>query len=607
MEPERLLKQYFGHSGFRPGQKELIDALMSGRDVLGVMPTGAGKSVCYQLPALMLPGMTLVVSPLISLMKDQVTALKEAGIPAVCLHSAMTEEERKSAYFQVKDGRCKLLYTAPERLEVPGFQKLLTGCTISLLAIDEAHCVSQWGQDFRPSYLKIAEFMDQLPHRPAVGAFTATATGPVKEDIVRLLGLQDPLRVTTGFDRPNLYFEVVTPSDKQAFLNTYLAQRPGQSGIVYCATRRAVESVCAALRENGFSAGMYHAGLPAEERRRAQEDFVYDRIPIMVATNAFGMGIDKSNVNFVAHYNMPKNPENYYQEAGRAGRDGEPATCTLLYSPADVRTARYLIENASDNEMLTTDEQEAVHREDLRRLQQMIAYCTTDRCLRRFLLHYFGEKAPRRCGGCGNCVGSAVQCDVTVDAQKVLSAAARIVRLHPGGLPEQDILALLLGEEDPAHPELSALPTFGAMKDEGRKRAEDCLALLSERGYLTEGADGGLIPSESAKEVLFRGKHLYQLKKRPLRMEGKKPALPAEVDDVLLERLKKLRQQVALRSGVPAYVVFSDATLLDMAGRKPATEAQFLQVSGVGSVKAARYGKDFLKEIAAWRAERSGH
>ena len=399
------LKQYFGHSEFRFGQEDLVDALLAGRDVLGVMPTGAGKSVCYQLPALLLPGITLVLSPLISLMKDQVASLTQAGIPAAFINSTLSPEQYREVFRRARRGAYKLIYAAPERLETPDFLRFAQEVEISLLAVDEAHCVSQWGQDFRPSYLKIADFLQQLPYRPPVGAFTATATRQVKEDIQQLLLLRDPLCLTTGFDRPNLFFEVVRTRDKEGWLEHFLDSRPGQSGIVYCATRKAVEAVCAALTACGVPAARYHAGLPEEERRRSQEDFEFDRVRVMVATNAFGMGIDKSNVSFVVHYNMPKDVESYYQEAGRAGRDGSPAHCALLFSAQDVRTARFLIDHTADNEELPEEEREQLRLRDLNRLDRMTSYCKTTGCLRAFLLRYFGQEAPESCGACGNCSG----------------------------------------------------------------------------------------------------------------------------------------------------------------------------------------------------------
>ncbi len=406
MDKRQTLRRYFGHEDFRPGQEPLVDALLSGRDALGVMPTGAGKSMCYQVPALMLSGVTLVVSPLISLMADQVAALKAAGVPAAYLNSTLTPRQMDLALERAAQGAYKIIYVAPERLETPSFLRFAMNAPISLLAVDEAHCVSQWGQDFRPVYLRIADFVDHLPRRPAIGAFTATATARVREDVIRHLRLVNPVSVTTGFDRPNLFFEVLRPKKRDDALLQVLRGRENQSGVIYCATRKAVETVCDKLILRGFRAARYHAGLSDEERRKSQEDFQYDRIQVMVATNAFGMGIDKSNVRYVIHYNMPRSMEAYYQEAGRAGRDGEGADCILLYSGQDIFTARWMIEHAQPNEELSAAEQAHVRRLDMERLQRMIDYCTKDECLRGSILGYFGESAGENCGHCSFCCGT---------------------------------------------------------------------------------------------------------------------------------------------------------------------------------------------------------
>ncbi len=400
------LRHHFGHDGFRPGQEKMVDALLSGRDALGVMPTGAGKSMCYQVPALMLPGITLVISPLISLMADQVAALKAAGIPAAYLNSTLTPRQMDLALERACQGAYRIIYVAPERLETASFIAFARSVRISLIAVDEAHCVSQWGQDFRPVYLRIADFVDLLPVRPVMGAFTATATERVRQDIIRHLRLVNPESVTTGFDRPNLYFEVIRPRKRDPALLRILADKRDQAGVVYCATRKAVEDVCDFLNEEGFQAARYHAGLSDEERRRSQEDFQYDRVQVMVATNAFGMGIDKSNVRYVVHYNMPRSMEAYYQEAGRAGRDGEKAECILIYMAQDIFTAKWMIENSEPNPQLSAAEQADVRRLDMNRLQQMIDYCTGDHCLRSRILRYFGENAADACGDCSWCSGS---------------------------------------------------------------------------------------------------------------------------------------------------------------------------------------------------------
>ncbi len=414
MDKRQTLRRYFGHEDFRPGQETMVDALLSGRDALGVMPTGAGKSMCYQVPALMLPGVTLVISPLISLMADQVAALKAAGVAAAYLNSTLTPRQMDLALERAMQGAYKIIYVAPERLETPSFLRFAMNASISLLAVDEAHCVSQWGQDFRPVYLRIADFVDQLPRRPAIGAFTATATERVREDVIRHLHLVNPVSVTTGFDRPNLFFEVLRPKKRDDALLQVLRGRENQSGVIYCATRKAVETVCDKLTLRGFRAARYHAGLSDEERRKSQEDFQYDRIQVMVSTNAFGMGIDKSNVRYVIHYNMPRSMEAYYQEAGRAGRDGEGADCILLYSGQDIFTAKWMIEHAQPNEELSAAEQANVRRLDMERLQRMIDYCTRDGCLRGSILRYFGEQTEEGCGHCSFCCG--VRWEETEDA-----------------------------------------------------------------------------------------------------------------------------------------------------------------------------------------------
>lgn len=605
MEKISLLRTFFGHGSFRTGQEPLIDAVLSGRDVLGVMPTGAGKSVCYQLPALMMQGLTLVVSPLISLMKDQVGALLQSGVPAAYLNSSLSQGE----YFDVMDrtrrGVYKLLYVTPERLLTDSFLALVKEVPISLLAVDEAHCVSQWGQDFRPSYLQIPEFIRQMPKRPVVGAFTATATQQVKEDIVKLLLLQDPLRITTGFDRPNLFFRVTKPRNKSDWLITFLQERPQESGIVYCATRKLVEAVCEDLNTKGVSAARYHAGLSDEERLQNQKDFVNDTVRVMVATNAFGMGIDKSNVGFVVHYNMPKDIESYYQEAGRAGRDGSKAQCVLLFAPGDVSTAKYLIFNTQDNEALTDSEQELIRQRDLRRLEQMTGYCKTAGCLRAYLLRYFGEEYPEECGSCGNCQSGLEQRDITVEAQKILSAVARAERKYRHGVGVNAIVLMLSGsrERKVSQLGLDRLPTYGIMKDTDRRLIRDYTDFLIQEGYLR--TDGGEYPvvrlAQNARGVLANGERVTYLYRKPKEIE---PAHPVTVGNTengpLYEELRALRRQLAAEAKIPPYMVFSNATLEDMADRRPVDMEGFLQVSGVGEAKAKKYGKVFLKKLREW-------
>ena len=602
MDKHAVLKQYFGHDAFRPGQEALVDGILSGRDALGIMPTGGGKSLCYQVPALLLPGVTLVISPLISLMKDQVASLEAAGVSAGFLNSSQTLEESRQVWGRVRRGECRLLYVAPERLENARVLELAAELVIPLVAVDEAHCISQWGQDFRPSYLKIADFVAQLPVRPVLAAFTATATAQVQEDVVRQLDLRTPVRVVTGFDRPNLFFDVRRPRKKLPELLALLEERRGRSGIVYCATRSNVEKVWAELESRGFSAARYHAGLDEEERRISQEDFQYDRRQIMVATNAFGMGIDKSNVSFVLHYNMPKNLESYYQEAGRGGRDGEAADCVLLYGAGDVATARVL---------LTHGEGGDPEPRELERLNAMVDYCKTNDCLRGRILDYFGQPHPDRCGGCGNCQGMFSQADVTVQAQMILSCIKRVRDRLGYYVGAALIVQVLRGGHSQRIKELGLdqLSTYGLMREETRERVRaylDCLE-AAECVY-TETEHGTLRPGPRANTVLFHGERVHMLSRverqteAPVRQKAERvPAAPP--DQSLLAALRAERTRLARQEGVPPYIIFSNAALADMAARVPRTPEEFLEVSGVGQVKARRYGSAFLAVIAAWREE----
>ena len=601
MEKLTLLKQYFGHSGFRPGQEPLVDALLSGRDAMGVMPTGAGKSVCYQLPALLLPGLTLVLSPLISLMKDQVAALAQAGIPAAYINSSLDAEEYRAVYRQIRRGECKLLYIAPERLQAEGFRRLLEELPVSLVAVDEAHCVSQWGQDFRPSYLEIAELVRSLPVRPPVGAFTATATPDVKADIENLLALRDPLRAATGFDRENLYFEVRQPSDKKAALLELVKSRPGKCGIVYCATRKAVEEVCRFLRDRGIDAARYHAGLEPEERRQSQEDFLYDRAQVMVATNAFGMGIDKSDVRYVVHYNMPKDMESYYQEAGRAGRDGLPSTCVLLYSGQDVRTGEYLITHAEAREDLDSAAAERLRERDLQRLRQMAAYCHTRHCLRQYILRYFGQDAPDYCGSCYSCLHNFKEVEVGREARAIVRCVAETGQRFGAGA----IVETLCGADTDRVRKyrMERQAHYGALGDLTQREVRERIRFLLDEGILSlsPGQYPVLLLGERAEDVARNGPALYMRT-----VEEARPAaavrrpVPTELEGgqaELFGRLRALRARTARRQGVPAYVVFSDKTLREMAVLQPRTMEELRTVSGVGDAKASRYGEAFLGEI----------
>ena len=616
MDQYEALKYYFGHSQFRQGQEALIDAILSGRDVLGIMPTGGGKSLCYQIPALVLEGVTVVISPLISLMKDQVAALSEAGIQAAYLNSTLTTQQMQLVYQRAREGAYQLLYVAPERLDTAEFSALMEQISVPLVAVDEAHCISQWGQDFRPSYLNIAAFVQRLPRRSVVAAFTATATQEVQDDIVRLLELRDPLRVVTGFDRPNLFFDVRRPKQKTPVLIRLIQERQDKSGIVYCSTRSAVERLCKNLCAKGIAATRYHAGLDEEERRQNQDDFQFDRKTVMVATNAFGMGIDKSNVGFVIHYHMPKSLEAYYQEAGRAGRDGEPADCILLYSNGDVKTAQYLIEN-SGNELLTQEEQDDIRQRDYDRLNAMIGYCKTTRCYRSYILSYFGQNAPASCGNCGNCKGDYENRDITVHAQMILSCVLRI-RQRTGyyvgkgmvihtlrGSKGQRVLAMGLDE----------LSTYGLLPQLSVREIRDEIEFLEQEGYLrTNPEHQTLEPSKTASAILFEGKKVSM----PIRVDrieeetgdgrkGPKKAAGELPEDAkgLYNVLKALRMKLAQEQDVPAYIVFSNATLTDMAVKAPRTMPEFLGVSGVGEVKAEKYGEAFLKAIAVYQRNAS--
>lgn len=595
-----VLKEYFGHDSFREGQNRITDSLLGGRDVLGIMPTGAGKSICYQVPALMFDGITIVVSPLISLMKDQVSALVQSGVAAAYINSSLTHAQYLKVLQNTESGKYKIIYVAPERLCAPAFLGICRNLNISMVAVDEARCVSQWGQDFRPSYLKIPDFIDALNSRPVVGAFTATATGAVRDDIKTLLRLVSPLVVTTGFDRPNLFFSVMQPKNKSIELMKLIKERKNESGIVYCSTRKAVEEVCELLQKNGFAATRYHAGLDENERRRNQDDFVYDRATIMVATNAFGMGIDKSNVSFVIHYNMPKNMESYYQEAGRAGRDGRSADCILLYSAKDVRTNQFLINNSEPNPDLTEDEQEEVRRRDRERLKQMTFYCTTHKCLRKFILEYFGDKGPERCEKCSNCLSNHENTDITVDAQKIMSCVARTGQRYG----KKVICDVLRGSKNERliSAGLSRQSTYGIMADCPEKRLRDIIDHLCESGYMTAQGDEYPILKLAPKSrgVLTGQETLRMMLEIPQKKKAAavKDALLPPADEKLLAALKDLRKSLAMRQSIPAYVVFTDATLIDMCRLKPKTQEEFMEVSGVGQAKSQRYGEVFLAVIA---------
>lgn len=595
-----VLKDYFGHDSFRDGQEQIVDALLDGRDALCIMPTGAGKSMCYQIPALLFDGVTIVVSPLISLMKDQVGSLVQSGVPAAYINSSLSYPQFLRVLSNVEHGKYKIIYVAPERLLTDGFLDTCKKIKISMVAVDEAHCVSQWGQDFRPSYLKIISFVESLANRPIVGAFTATATNDVKEDIKKILRLENPFEITTGFDRPNLFFGVIKSSSKDEKLIDLIRERGDRSGIVYCATRKNVESVCELLCDNGFSAARYHAGLDEYERRKNQEDFVFDRKNIMVATNAFGMGIDKSNVTYVIHYNMPKNIESYYQEAGRAGRDGGEADCILLYSPKDVRLNRFMIENSEGNDELTIEENEQIRERDFERLKYMTFYSTTNDCLRGFILRYFGGEKKAYCGKCSNCLSVHKLVDVTIDAQKIMSCIARTGQRY--GKPV--ICDVLKGSksEKILKAELDNQSTYGIMKEVTARHIFGTIDFLAEKEYISSDNETEVLKLlPKSRDVLFGRERLVMKKVENSEKVVKthRPEVPVNSD--LLDALKVLRKSIASKKSVPAYVIFTDATLIDMCKKCPETPDEMLEVSGVGRTKLEKFGKQFLEEIAKFR------
>lgn len=592
-----VLKDYFGHDSFRDGQEQIVDALLDGRDALCIMPTGAGKSMCYQIPALLFDGVTIVVSPLISLMKDQVGSLVQSGVPAAYINSSLSYPQFLRVLSNVEHGKYKIIYVAPERLLTDGFLDTCKKIKISMVAVDEAHCVSQWGQDFRPSYLKIVSFIKSLANRPIVGAFTATATNDVKEDIKKILRLENPFEITTGFDRPNLFFGVIKSSSKDEKLIDLIRERGDRSGIVYCATRKNVESVCELLCDNGFSATRYHAGLDEYERRKNQEDFVFDRKNIMVATNAFGMGIDKSNVTYVIHYNMPKNIESYYQEAGRADRDGGEADCILLYSPKDVRLNRFMIENSEGNDELTIEENEQIRERDFERLKHMTFYSTTNDCLRGFILRYFGGDKKAYCGKCSNCLSVHKLVDVTIDAQKIMSCIARTGQRY-GKTVICDVLKGSKSEKI-LKAELNSQSTYGIMKEVTARHIFGTIDFLAEKEYISaDNETEALKLLPKSRDVLFGRERLVMKKVENSEKVVKTHRPEVPVNSELLDALKALRKSIASKKSVPAYVIFTDATLIDMCKKCPETPDEMLEVSGVGRTKLEKFGKQFLEVIA---------
>ena len=594
MDKNSVLKEYFGYFSFREGQEELIDAILQRRDSLGIMPTGAGKSVCFQVPALLFEGVTLVVSPLVSLMKDQVNALTQCGIKAAYINATLTEKQHEAVMKKAEENQYKIIYVAPERLLNTEFISLCQKIDISMVCVDEAHCVSHWGHDFRPSYLQIKGFISNLQKRPVVTAFTATATQMVRDDITELIGLDNPFEVVTGFDRPNLYFEVIKPKNKYVALRRYLDLYSGRSGIVYCASRRNTDELYEKLSDEGYSVTKYHAGLSKAERERNQEMFIEDRKEVIIATNAFGMGIDKSNVSFVIHYNMPGDIESYYQEAGRAGRDGGDADCILFFSPSDVRLQKFFIENPDENSEINEKEKEEIKALRYEKLNKMVYYSTNAPCLRNYMLSYFGEKPKGRCQNCSGCNGSGTSVDITLEAQKIFSCIKRLKEKET----KETVINVLKGNETEyiLLKKLNNVKTFGIMSDVAESQIEKHIRYFLDHSFISEDAKGNLIVEDKAYAVLFKNKRLRRfLEKTDKYKTAENPA--AELDLRLLSKLKILRKDLAHKVGIPAVIIFTDATLVVMATHKPTDEASFMKVPGISERKYEKYGAAFMKLI----------
>ncbi|MBR4319299.1 MAG: DNA helicase RecQ [Oscillospiraceae bacterium] len=601
-----ILKQYFGYASFRSGQAELIAHILQGQDVFGIMPTGAGKSICYQVPAMMMQGMTIVISPLISLMHDQVSALQANGIPAVCLNSMLDDESYKSALRRIYRGEVKLLYAAPERLETQSFLRIAEEIPISMVTVDEVHCVSQWGQDFRPSYLKIMTFIERLPKRPVLSVFTATATKEVADDVRRILKLHEPFCLTTGFNRENLYFSVDQPRDKLQALLEFLSQHKKQTGIIYCISRRLVEQVTQELNQAGYPAVRYHAGLSDAERRKNQNDFLYDRVRLIVATNAFGMGIDKPDVRFVVHYNMPKNLESYYQEAGRAGRDGSQAECILYYNGSDMRVNQLLLENSGENPDLDEKIRAQLHQKEKQRLWLMQRYCQGETCLRKYLLSYFGDTAPEYCGNCSFCRIHCAQKDITLETQKIISC---IYYLHQKDLyfNAKSLTQILRGSKAKNYQNL-AIPTYGIMKEISEQACLEILKYLVITGLLSEKENAVLHLNRKSGLFLKEKQTLYMpvRKERSSEISHTVKLKISDIDEKLFQLLVQCRDNIAKKEQIPAYIIFTDVTLKDMCRKQPVSDMAFLSVSGVGHVKLERYGNAFMNVIKNYNHSQKG-
>lgn len=606
--PEQALKILFGYDSFRAGQKSVIDSILAGRDAFAVMPTGAGKSVCYQIPAVLLPGITLVISPLISLMQDQVKALNEAGVPAAFINSSLSEKDYNETIRKARQGIYKIIYIAPERLVTEGFLALAKSVPISMVTVDEAHCISQWGQDFRPSYMKIVEFVKTLEKRPIISAFTATATETVREDIICTLGLQNLFTLVNGFDRENLFFQVDKPKNKEQYILKYISEHSGDSGIIYCATRKNVDNIYELLKGKGVSVGKYHAGMSAEERKKMQDDFVFDYTSIVVATNAFGMGIDKSNVRFVIHYNMPQSMENYYQEAGRAGRDGLDAKCILLFSPQDIVINRFLLDHKEMQDLDPAD-RETVRERDVRRLQVMERYCYTTECLRNYILKYFGENPEKPCQDCGNCLREFETLDMTEAAKKVINC----VYEAKGRYGKQIIIDTVAGAKTARLEEIGAAryKSYGVLAGTNKNLLRRLIEQLVLEGYLRVGdyqvlklGDiSGLKNPEASVFVKITDEDKQPEKTAKTKKKAKSVETLTSSGYKLFERLKKLRLEIAREESMPPYIIFSDKTLIDMAAKMPASKPEMLDVTGVGENKFAKYGERFLEVIEEYRRE----
>lgn len=600
--PQEALKVLFGYDAFRPGQESVIDSILSGKDVCAIMPTGAGKSVCYQIPAILLPGITLVISPLISLMQDQVKALNEAGIAAAFINSSLSERAFHETVRKTRNGDYKILYVAPERLVTEGFMELAKTIEISMVTVDEAHCISQWGQDFRPSYMNISQFVDMLEKRPIVSAFTATATENVREDIICTLGLQDPFVLVNGFDRENLFFQVEKPKSKEQYILDYVASHESESGIIYCATRKNVDNLYNLLESKGFSVAKYHAGMGAEERKRMQDDFVFDFTSIVVATNAFGMGIDKSNVRYVIHYNMPQSMENYYQEAGRAGRDGLEAKCILLFSAQDIVINRLLLEHKEMTD-LSPEELATVKERDMQRLQSMERYCYTTECLRNYILKYFGEKPEKPCGDCGNCLHTFETLDMTDAAKQIINCVYESRQRFGKTI----IIDTVAGAKTARLAEIGAVnyKSYGVLASINKKLIRRLVEQMVAEGYLRVG-DYQVVklgnfqalkdPETTVMVKITDDDKLPQRAEKPKKKTNGKDALTA-AGFKLFDKFRELRLQIAREENMPPYIIFSDKTLIDMAVKMPRSKSEMLEVSGVGENKYGKYGERFLRVI----------